>query len=211
MNMQKPSNLFHRFFHVYAEPQTWLNFLYLFLMFPLGLFYFIVLISGLSLGVGLFILWIGVLILAGIMLLSWGFIHLERLLAVNLLKADIPELGKPVRPDAPFLEKLKTYISNPALWKGIAYLFIKFPLGIIVFSIMSSLVGIGLGFVAGPFLLPMIQIQWLFWSLVSIPLGLIASAIGIILLTVILHLFNFISRLFKSFTEVMLGSKSSAR
>ena len=207
--MQKPPNLFRKFFQVYAKPQTWLNLLFLFLMFPLGLFYFIVLITGLSAGVGLFILWIGVLILAATLLLSWVLIALERILAVNLLHADIPDLGNPVRPDAPFLEKLKTFLSNPVLWKGIAYLFIKFPFGIIVFSIMVSLMGIGLGFAAGPFILPFIHLPSILWPFVSIPLGIIATVIGVIVITATLYLFNFISTLFKRLAEIMLGSELS--
>lgn len=207
--MQKSSNLFRRFFQVYAKSQTWLNLIFLFLMFPLGLFYFIVLITGLSVGVGLFILWIGVLILAATLLLSWVFISLERILAVHLLQAQIPDLANPVRPDAPFLEKMKTFISNPILWKGIAYLSIKFPFGVIVFSAMACLFGVSLGFVAGPFLLPLIHTPWIFWPLVSIPLGLIATAIGVILITATLYLFNFVCTLFKRFAEIMLGLKSS--
>ncbi len=207
--MQKPPNIFRKFFQVYAKSQTWSNLLFLFLMFPLGLFYFIVLISGLSVGVGLFILWIGVLILVATLLLSWVFIALERILAVNLLQAKIADLGNPIRPDAPFLEKLKTFVGNPVLWKGIAYLFIKFPFGVIIFSVMATLLGVGLGFVAGPFILPFINFPSVIWPFVSIPLGIIATAIGVILITTTLYLFNFLCTLFKSFAEIMLGSKSS--
>jgi len=207
--MQKPSNLFRAFFRVYATAQTWLNLLFLFLMFPLGLFYFIVLISGLSIGVGLFILWIGVLILVATLLLCWVFITLERILAVNLLQAKIPDLTNPVRPDAPFLEKLKTFLGNPVLWKGIAYLFIKFPFGVIVFSVMASLFGIGLGFVAGPFILPFIHLPSIIWPFISIPLGIVATAIGVVLITATLYLINFLCTQFKRFAEIMLGSKLS--
>lgn len=203
--MVKSPNLFRRFFQVYAQPQTWLNLVYLFLMFPMGLFYFIVLITGLSLGIGLFILWVGVLILAAMLILSWAFAALERLLAVHLLSAKIPEQDKLVRPDAPFLEKLKAYATNPRLWKGIAFLFIKFPLGILTFTILAILLGISLGFIATPFLLPFAQISWVFWSIIVIPLGIIGFALGVLILTSSLHLFNFGIRLYKKLAEVLLG------
>lgn len=203
--MPKTPNLFRRFFQVYADPHTWLNLVYLFLMFPLGLFYFIVMISGLSLGVALFILWVGVLVLAATFILGWAFTALERLLAVHLLGAKIPEQERLVRPDAPFLEKLKSYATNSRLWKGIAYLFIKFPLGIITFTILSILLGISLGFIASPFLLPFLHINWIFWSVVVIPIGIIGFALGVLLLTTSMHLFNFGIRFFRNLAEALLG------
>jgi hypothetical protein len=205
MNMEKTPNFLRKFFQVYAKPQTWLNVLFLFLMFPLGLFYFIVLIAGLSLGVGLFILWIGVLILAATLILGWLFILLERILAVNLLQAHIPKLEDPIRPDAPFLEKLKTFLSNPVLWKGIAYLIIKFVMGVIAFSFMIFSLGTSLGVIASPFILPFIRTPWVFWPLASIPLGLVATVIGFVFLTTSLYLFNYLGMLLRRFSEIMLG------
>lgn len=207
--MQQSPNIFRKFFGVYANGQTYLNLVYLFLTFPLGIFYFIFLITSLSLGIGLFILWIGVLILAGALLIAWGLTALERLLAIHLLKANVAPMNRPVRPDAPFLEKLKAYLGNPVMWKGLAFLFIKFPSGIVIFCIAATLLGTSFGLIASVVALPLLNVHWFYWPVLSIPMGVLGSAIGVLLLTGSLHLFNLMCKLLKRLAEVMLGLNSS--
>lgn len=48
------------FFGVVAEPRSYLNIVYLLLAFPLGTFYFVFLVTGLSLGFGLIITLVGI-------------------------------------------------------------------------------------------------------------------------------------------------------
>jgi len=48
-----------RFFGVFAEPQSYLNILFLFLGLPLGIAYFVFLVAGFSVGVGLVVIWVG--------------------------------------------------------------------------------------------------------------------------------------------------------
>ncbi len=207
--MQNSPNIIRKFFGVYANVQTYLNLVYLFLAFPLGLFYFIFLITGLSLGIGLFILWIGVIILAGALVIAWGLTALERLLAIQLLKANVAPMARPVRPDAPFLEKLKAYLTNPVMWKGLAFLFIKFPAGIIIFSIMVTLLVTAVALIASIIAFPISNVHWFYWPVLSIPLGILGSAIGVLLLTGSLHLFNLMCKLLKRLAEVMLGMNTN--
>jgi two-component system phosphate regulon sensor histidine kinase PhoR len=207
--MQQSPNIFRKFFGVYANAQTYLNLVYLFLTFPLGIFYFVFLITSLALGIGLFILWIGVLILAGALLIAWGLTALERLLAIHLLKANVAPMNRPVRPDAPFLEKLKAYLANPVMWKGLAFLFIKFPSGIVIFCIAATLLGTSVGLIASVVALPLLNVHWFYWPVLSIPMGVLGTAIGVLLLTGSLHLFNLMCKLLKRLAEVMLGLNSN--
>src|SRR6478736_1122150 len=61
--------------------RTYANLLYLWLAFPLGLFYFVTLITGFSLGLGLLIVWVGLLVLLVMMLVVWALGGFERTLA----------------------------------------------------------------------------------------------------------------------------------
>ena len=56
-------SLLGNIFGVFIQLQTYLNILYLLLAFPLGLGYFVFLVTGLALGLGLFITWFGIVIL----------------------------------------------------------------------------------------------------------------------------------------------------
>jgi hypothetical protein len=56
------------FFGVFANKQSYLNIAYLLLSFPFGIFYFIFLMVGFSLGIGLSILGIGLVILLAMLI-----------------------------------------------------------------------------------------------------------------------------------------------
>ena len=54
------------YFGVVATSQSYLNLVFLTLSFPLGIFYFVFLVTGISLGMALSIIVIGLAILAGL-------------------------------------------------------------------------------------------------------------------------------------------------
>ena len=78
------------FFDVVTKPQTWRNVGYLLLAFPLGIFYFVFLVTGLSLGFGLFITLMGIPILVGVLAAAYGMGEFERATTNLLLDQDTP-------------------------------------------------------------------------------------------------------------------------
>jgi hypothetical protein len=60
----------NEFFGVLRRSETYRNLGYDLLAFPLGIAYFVFLVTGLSVGVGLVIIWVGVPILLGVVL-AW--------------------------------------------------------------------------------------------------------------------------------------------
>ena len=62
--MNSNDDVVKTYFGVMARWETYLNTLFLFLAFPLGLTYFVILTVGFSLGLSLIIIWVGLLILA---------------------------------------------------------------------------------------------------------------------------------------------------
>ena len=82
-----------QFVGVVADTQSYINIFYLFLSFPLGIAYFVFLVTGISVGFGLIVIWVGVPILALVLAGSWVLSQLERVLAVHLLKEDIPPVA----------------------------------------------------------------------------------------------------------------------
>ena len=130
------------FFGVIAEPQSYINILYLLLAFPLGIAYFVFLVTGISVGAGLIIIWLGVPILAFVLAGSWDMCEFERILAVSLLKVEIPHTirERSTVTDDQILSsvehlvvgtwrRLKSHLSDPLTWTGMLYLFLKFPGG----------------------------------------------------------------------------------
>ena len=77
------------FIGVIADPQSYLNVVFLLLGLPLGVAYFVFLVTGISVGFGLTVVWVGVPILALVLLGSWAMCRFERGLVNVLLKQDI--------------------------------------------------------------------------------------------------------------------------
>ncbi|MEN6410696.1 MAG: sensor domain-containing protein [Anaerolineaceae bacterium] len=207
MNSEKSG--WERFFGVIAQGQTYLNLIYLLLAFPLGLFYFIFLVTGLSLGVGLFILWIGILILVG-MFAAWvGLAYFERWQAIKLLHVDIPPMMHKSTHSMNLWEKFKTYISDSGTWKGLLYLFLKFPMGIVSFVVVVTLISLSGGLILTPVLYPYGYVQFGGWELGSMTEAVGVSLLGMLILFASLHVFNGLAYISGQLARVLLGSSAS--
>lgn len=206
-----------RFFLAPFRLRTYANLLYLALAFPLGLVYFVFLIPGLALGVGLTIIWIGLLVLAVVFAGSWGLAALERRLAIHLLGAEVPPMLPPVRtePATPW-QALKGFFSNPVTWKGMAYLLAKLPLGIVTFVALVTSLSISGAFLAVPVVYPFaegwlpvdpaIQMDGLIWTIDTFFEALLCGALGAVLLLISLNLLNGLAFLWRETAVLMLGS-----
>lgn len=120
-------------FHVALEKQSYRNLLYLLLSFPLGLCYFVVLVPGIALGVGTLVIWIGVPLLILLMSAWWYAAAFERHMAMRLLQVSIAPMGTASPGSMKWWQALPARLSNRMTWKTLAYLLLKFPLGLISF------------------------------------------------------------------------------
>lgn len=116
-----------------STKQTYSNLLYLVLSFPLGIIYFVLLITGLSVGIGTVIIWIGIFILFLVMLLGWKLAELERARSMYLLQIHIPPMTVNVTEPRTRWKRISDHISNSVTWKSLLYLFLLFPFGTITF------------------------------------------------------------------------------
>ena len=138
------------FFRVVTKPHTWLTVLFHWLAFPLGLFYFIFLVTGLSLGVGLLVIWIGIPILLVVAGAWWLFGSFERLQARHLLGADVGPAPRSWETVDGVWAKLKAHFANGATWRDLAYLMAKLPFGVVSFTLATTAVAIVVWLAAFP-------------------------------------------------------------
>lgn len=125
------------FLGVPVRKQTYLNLLYLLLAFPLGLIYFVLLVTGFSVGVGLIILVFGLPLLVMTILFATQLAAFERLLADVLLDATVPHAA--VDPTLGALDWTKQLLFDLRTWTGVAYLFSKFFVGLFAFVVITVL------------------------------------------------------------------------
>ena len=140
-----------RFFAPLLRGVTYTRALYLLLGLPLGVFYFVFLVTSLSLGVGLAIIWVGVLILFATVLIWRGLGTLERGLADVLLGESIDPPTSPVMPEgASNARRARAIVSDSYTWRSFAWLLLRFPLGIFGFVLVVTAISGTVGLLAAP-------------------------------------------------------------
>ena len=199
------SDVLQTYFGVITKKETYLNLVYLLLAFPLGLFYFISLVVGFSVGISLLIIWVGFFILVLLFPAIWYAIAFERIQAIHLLGENLPPMAKPTVTDQRLMDKIKAFFTNPVTWKGLLYLFLKFPIGIVEFTILVTGLSIMLGFLAAPFIFPFVEINFGLWIVDSFSEAIGLFVVGILLVPAILHFFNLICKINGKFAKLMLG------
>ena len=211
------------FFGVVADPRSYLNIFYLLLSFPLGIAYFVFLVTGISVGFVLVIVWVGIPILVLVLTGSWALCQLERLLAISLLKEDIPSvarrddgseqpegggpnLGPEERLAIGAWRRLKAHLANRLTWTGILYLFLKFPVGIASFTIVVTLFAVTFALMGAPFYYRLdAGIDMGIWQVDALWEALILTLIGIPAALISLQVMNGTAFLSGRLARVMLG------
>ena len=114
---------------------TWRSALYLGVSLAFGLGWFVALVVGLSLSVSLLIIWVGLPMLA-LMMIAWRF--------GAVLERQLVRMAFGVRIDSPYRQRragrnplvmLKDMAADPATWKDLAYLAVLFPITLVEFVV----------------------------------------------------------------------------
>ncbi|GCE26127.1 hypothetical protein KDA_16110 [Dictyobacter alpinus] len=132
--------------------QTLSNMLYLLLSFPLGIIYFVLMVVGLSVGVGTIIIWVGLPILLLTMIGLRGVAMFERDMAAHLLNIPMPYIqpNRETEGKGRLLRWLRACLRDSVTWKSIIYILLKFPLGILSFVLVVTLPIVSLALTLSP-------------------------------------------------------------
>lgn len=198
------------FFNSLWKSQTWLNIAYLFMAFPLGLIYFILIITGISLGFGLIITVVGIFILMAVMWLVHILSKFEAFLTSSMLGIYIPHNTHRSETKG-FWKRFGEILRSPLTWKGLVYLFLKFPLGTFSFSLTVSLLASSLGLISAPFLYrySWFEMDWPnnnIWNIDTVPETIIVAFIGVILLFTSLHILNLLAYAYGKLAKTLLSN-----
>jgi len=202
--MNEPSSGLNRFFGVVTNPQSYLNIVYLLLAFPLGTFYFVFLVTGLSLGFGLSVTLLGIPLLGLVLGGSWALCKFERNVAGTLLRVDIPAGAR--QPESNGLwARVKVLLKDRVTWTGMFYLLLKFPLGTATFTIVVTLMAVTLALLAAPILYLYADIDLVVWYVDTLPEAFLCTLIGVALLFISMHLMNGMAYVSGRMARVSLG------
>jgi two-component system, OmpR family, phosphate regulon sensor histidine kinase PhoR len=210
------------------DSRTYLRMLYLLLAFPLGVLYFVVVITGLATGAGLAIVMVGFPILV-LTLLCWLlFARIERELTVNLLGARIRRMAFADSTGRSLWQRLLKVLADPLTWKSLVYILLEFPFGVASFTLSIVLISVSLSLVlypveyaVGTALYQQFpgQLHGSMWPNVTIDghfdpnvaaAFLLVSAFGLLFGIASMALLNGTGWLWARFAEVMLGVEESS-
>jgi uncharacterized membrane protein len=197
-----PHSPFARFFRVFLDPRAYLSLFYMLLTLLTGILYFTLVTTGLCLSLGLSVLIIGVPVFL-------AFIGLTRALSLGegrLLEAITGE-RMPRRPPhpgapAPIWQRITEMLRDARTWTTLLYLWLMMPLGILYFVIAVVGLTLGIQLAACPLLMLAVDLGLLGrdtvyevsmgdWSLPlagTIVVSFLLTALGVVLLTTLMHL-----------------------
>jgi hypothetical protein len=148
---------------------------------PLGTAYFIWLVTGLSVGLGLAITIVGIPLLTLVLAATRPLLMLERGLANALLGTRIPPVDAAPRGEGLF-GRFKAYWTDGTTWRGIGYLLARFPIGVATFTVAVVTYSVALWCLAAPLLAPLGAMDMGFWEPDTVLEGLAFFPFGIVAL-----------------------------
>jgi len=133
-----------------SRSSTWFPLGPLLLNLPLGIIYFAVLITGVSLGAGLFITLLGIPVLIGTGWMVRTFGNIERARLNAFLGTTFREPYRDAAQDAGWMARLLSIGKDPATWRDFLYLMLRLPMGIFTFVVTVTTWAVGLGLLGSP-------------------------------------------------------------
>jgi uncharacterized membrane protein len=204
------------FFTVFSDVHAYTSLFFMILALATGIFYFTFVLVGLSMSFGFAILIIGV----PFFLMFMGLTRVLSLAEGRLIEAMTGERmpRRPVHPGPTqgFWMRVGGMLKDPRTWTTLAYLVLMLPLGIGYFCIAIVGLSLSLSLILAPVVAaighwtlfavdpPALSPEWLgsWWAMPFL------VAIGVILLTVLLHLARGIGRLHAMFAKSFLVSRA---
>lgn len=198
--MSSNQDPFYAFISVAADKRTYLNLIYLLLMFPLGIIYFTIVVTGFSLALGLLFIIIGIFV--GIIFLVFvrgiSIVHIS--FASALLGFELPPKTEAQVGGNGLLDKLKRILTDGKTYTSMVYMFIELPLGIIYFTLIITFLSISISFTATPFLWFLFEEEGIFildndwfWDL-DFGETLLLVFVGVFFFFITLHMANLFAK-----------------
>jgi hypothetical protein len=179
------------------------------LAFPLGIFYFVFLVTGLSLGFGLLITLLGIPILVGVLALAYGMGEFERTTTNLLLDQDTPPTHR-LEVSGGLWPKVKALVGSSETWKRVWYLLTEFVFGIFSFVLVTVTASI-FALIISPFIYERSWFldgrEWMdeVWVIDSLGEAIIVAVAGVLVGFVLLHIINGVAKVWGEFAKAMLG------
>ena len=139
-----------RFFGVAADPRTYASLFYMVLALATGIFYFTWVVAGFSTTAGLSITIVGIPLL----ILFFGSVRVLSLVEGRIVEVMLGE-RMPRRPlysvrGRSIWQRIGDMFTDPRTWSTMLYFLLMLPLGVVYFTLATTLLVLGISFVLAP-------------------------------------------------------------
>jgi hypothetical protein len=192
-------------FGAFVRKQSYLNLLYLILSFPLGIFYFVLVVVGISVGFSLLIVLIGIPLLGLTLAAVRGLGAWERQLAIWLLDADIPRrVVLRISWKHPW-RALKRLVRDKSTWKALAFLLLKLPLGVVSFVACVVLGSVSAALLLCPLTYRFVPVNFYGSPITTPEEALLCLVAGLVLALISIHVLNALAALWRVLAVALLN------
>lgn len=202
-----------RFLGAPLRSRTYRNLLYLLLAFPLGIVYFVGLLTGTAVGTGLLLTWVGLPILLATLAGAAVAAGIEARLASRLVGVDaaVPAFLREFSirdgvalPGDGFVDAACRLVTAPSTWTSVVLLVYKFVVGLVSFVAVVTVGSVTIALLAAPLVYDASgalatggaggQYRIGSWMVNSLPEAFAVAGMGVLALIVGLNLLNGLSR-----------------
>ncbi|MGY1702673.1 sensor histidine kinase [Geodermatophilus sp. SYSU D00766] len=117
---------------------------YALLSLPIGVFAFTLVVTGVAVGVGTLVIWVGVAVLAGTLLAARGLAAAERAQLPAVLGHEVPRPAY-LTPDGGRVRRLLTPLRDPQSWLDALHAVLRLPAAVLAFSVTVTTWALALG------------------------------------------------------------------
>jgi uncharacterized membrane protein len=195
-----------RFFGVWGDARSWTSLVFMLLSLVTGVFYFTVVVTGVSLSLGLAILIIGIPFFLAFIGFTRVLALVEGRLIEGLTGERMPRRAPAAAPGG-WLARIGAMLRAPRTWTTLVYQLLMLPLGTVYFTVAITLAALGVGLLGGSIvgLLQALGFEVVDgWQTIvdgkpltgieALGVALASLAVGALLLTAMLHLARLVGR-----------------
>jgi hypothetical protein len=141
--------------HVMLRPsrlrQLGVDSVYVLLGFPLGILTFVLMVTGISLGLGLIVVTVGIAVFAATLYVARWFAELERARIAAVLNEPRARVRyRAAAPNAGFWRRILTPLADVQYWLDVLHGLLRFPISVLTFCLVVTWWSITLGGVTYP-------------------------------------------------------------
>lgn len=199
-------SLLRRFFSAWSDSRSWTSLFFMLTTLVTGMFYFTVVVTGVSLSLGLAILIIGFPFFIAFLGFTRVLALVEGRLIEGLTGERMPRRATPPAPGG-WLARVGAMLRDLRTWTTLVYQLLMLPLGIAYFTVAITLSALGLGLLGGSIvgLLQALGFEvvdgWQtsvggmpLTGLEALGVAIASLVVGALLLTALLHLARLVGR-----------------